>query len=497
LLGAREATEQVSESIDRDLERLQELARLGRETEWVEFKCNNANPEEIGEYVSALANAAALCGQPFAYLVWGVADDSHEIVGTNFDPHREKRGNECLENWLLRLLSPRLSIRFVTLEFKGKFVSLLEIPRAVHQPVQFQGVEYIRVSSYKKKLKDHPEKERLLWRSFETMPFERQVVAESLVASEVLDLMDYPSYFRLLQLPLPAERDGILARLTCDHMIAPASGGRWDVLNLGAILFASDLSRFRRLARKAVRVVEYDGEDRIRTKREYPGHKGYAAGFEGLIGFLKTILPENEVVGQALRKTVPMYPELAIRELAANVLIHQDFSMTGTGPIIEVFAKRLEMTNPGEPLVDTRRFLDTPPQSRNEALAAFLRRAGICEERGSGVDKVVFETEFYQLPAPLFEATEGHTRATLFAHKPFGEMDKADRIRACYLHSCLQHVKRQQMTNTSLRERFGIDESNRAQVSRVLRDTLAAGLIVLSNPDSESRRHARYTPFWA
>ena len=216
-----------------------------------------------------------------------------------------------------------------------------------------------------------------------------------------------------------------------------------------------------------------------------------------MIGFLKGILPENEVIGQALRKTVPIYPELAIRELVANVIIHQDFSITGTGPMIEVFDGRLEITNPGIPLMDTDRFLDTPPRSRNEALASFLRRIGICEERGSGVDKVVFQTEYYQLPAPLFEVTEQHTRAMLFAHKSFSEMNKEDRIRACYLHACLQFVQQQQMTNSTLRKRLGIDEKNRAQVSRVINETMEAGRIRSSNPESDSRRHASYVPYWA
>jgi len=476
---------------------LQELRQLPKETEWVEFKCNNANPEEIGEYISALANSAALEGKANAYLVWGIADGTHDVVGTTFRPTQAKKGNEELENWLIRLLSPRIHFRFVEFQADGKLVSMVEIPRAAHQPVQFQGVEYIRVGSYRKKLKDFPEKERELWRIFDVTPFEQQVAAERVTASDVLALLDYPTYFKLLTVPLPETRDGILARLADDHMIEACPGGQWNILNLGAILLASDLSKFRHLARKAVRVIEYDGDGRVRTRREHQGHRGYAAGFEGLIEFLKGMLPENEVIGEALRKTVPMYPELAIRELVANVIIHQDFTVSGTGPLVEVFDGRLEITNPGEPLVDTRRFLDTPPQSRNEALASFLRRVGICEERGSGVDKVVFQTELYQLPAPLFEAVGGHTRAVLFAHKSFAEMDKADRTRACYLHACLQFVERKRMTNSTLRERFGIEEKNRAQVSRVISDAIEAGVVRLYDPESESRRHASYVPYWA
>lgn len=207
-------------------------------------------------------------------------------------------------------------------------------------------------------------------------------------------------------------------------------------------------------------------------------------------------MPSNEEIGKAFRKEVPMYPELAIRELVANAIIHQDFSATGTGPMIEVFDARMEITNPGVPLVATDRFLDSPPQSRNEALASFMRRINICEERGSGVDKVVFQTEVYQLPAPIFEVTDSHTRSVLFGHKSFADMDKEDRIRACYLHCCLRYVNREPTNNSSLRERFGIEQKNQAQVSRVLKDTVAAGLIRAYDPDAGTKA-MRYIPAWA
>ena len=191
-----------------------------------------------------------------------------------------------------------------------------------------------------------------------------------------------------------------------------------------------------------------------------------------------------------------MYPEPAIRELVANALIHQDFSITGAGPMIEIFTDRMEITNPGLPLVKTERFLDTPPRSRNETLASLMRRAGICEERGSGVDKVVFQTEFYQLPAPIFETPENNTRAVLFAHKKLSAMDRADRVRACYLHACLRFVERDPMTNSSLRVRFGIQEHNSAIASRIIRDTIEENLIKPYNPE-QGKKFAKYVPFWA
>jgi ATP-dependent DNA helicase RecG len=279
-------------------------------------------------------------------------------------------------------------------------------------------------------------------------------------------------------------------------LIRPTDSGRWNITNLGAILLAKKLADFRSLRRKAVRVIVYKGNSRIETLREQEGTKGYASGFEGLIDYINTLLPSNEVIGMALRTTVPMYPDLAIRELVANALIHQDFFITGAGPMIEIFADRMEISNPGEPLVDTKRFLDTPPRSRNEALASFMRRIGVCEERGSGVDKVVSQTEFYQLPAPDFEATGENTRAVLFAHRLLTKMDKTDRIRSCYLHACLRYVTRNHMTNTSLRERFGIEPHNSSTASRIIKETLEAKLIQPYD-ESASKKFMKYVPFWA
>jgi len=138
------------------------------------------------------------------------------------------------------------------------------------------------------------------------------------------------------------------------------------------------LHLINRIARKVIRVIVYRGSNRVETIREQTVGKGYGPGFEGVISFINTLLPENEYIDQALRKNVRMYPEIAIRELVTNALIHQDFTIRVTGPIVEIFSDRIEITNPGIPLIDTERFIDEPPQSRNEALASFMRRINIC-----------------------------------------------------------------------------------------------------------------------
>ena len=202
------------------------------------------------------------------------------------------------------------------------------------------------------------------------------------------------------------------------------------------------------------------------------------------------------MIQQALRKKVPRFPELAVRELVANALIHQDFLVTGAGPMVEIFDDRIEITNPGAPLVDTQRFLDSSPHSRNESLAWMMRRIGICEERGSGWDKVVFQSELYQLPAPLVEATDDYTRVVLFAPRPLSSMDKAERIRAAYLHACLRYVNRAYLTNASVRERFGIEVQNSAKASRLISEAVQDGAISPDDP-AAAPKQMRYVPWWA
>lgn len=475
---------------------VRELLKLPKETEWVEFKHDNDNPEEIGEYISALANSAALDEKAFAYVVWGIENATRRVLGTRFDPMTAKRGNEELESWLLHKLEPRIDFRFFEVVLPEGRVVVLEIGRAFRHPVKFDREKYVRVGSYKKRLKDFPEKERALWRLLDKEPFERGIAAERVPEGDVSRLLDVSAYFRLVDAQVPSAQASALEALAAERLIQRGESGGWDVTNLGAILFAAKLSEFGRLKRKAMRVVSYPGDDRTRAEREQEGGKGYATGFEGLIAFVNGLVPTNEVIKQALRKAVPMYPEVAVRELVANAIIHQDFSVTGAGPMVEIFRNRMEVTNPGEPLVPTDRFVDSPPQSRNEALASLMRRFGVCEERGSGIDKVVFETEFHQLPAPLFEVPDGSTRVTLFAHRPLSGMDKIEKRRACYLHACLRWVQGKQLTNASLRERFGIEKRNSAVASRLIADAVEAGRIVPMDPNA-APKEMRYVPWWA
>lgn len=476
---------------------LKDLVSLLHETEWVEFKSNNADPEDIGQYISAISNSSALLGKQTGYIVWGVEDGTHNIVGTNFRPRSSKIGAQELENWLITQLSPRIDFKIHEFQYEGINIVIFAIPRATYIPVKFKSIEYIRVGSYKHKLGEYPEKERQLWSIFSSEPFEKGLALENVREEDIFEDIDYSKYCEILGLKLPTELGKILQRLEVEKLINKKHGGFYDITNLGIILFAKNLVSFERLSRKAVRVITYSGKNRISTIREIQGKRGYATGFINLIDYINSQLPQNEVISEALRKETRMYPEIAIRELVANALIHQNFDISGTGPVIEIFSDRVEITSPGLPLIEPIRFIDQPPRSRNEALAAFMRRINICEERGSGIDKVVNAAEEFQLPAPVFKVSENHTQVILFAYTKLSDMDKEDKIRACYQHACLKYVSNEQMTNSSLRKRFSISTGNASIASRIISDTTEAGLIKSYDPSSDSKKHKRYVPYWA
>ncbi len=475
------------------IELIDELVKQPNESEWVEFKHNYHSVEEIGQRISALANGACIHNQDFGYLVFGVEDKSHNILGTSFKPKTHKKGNEEIEHWLIQRLDPRID--FLIHEFKydeNRSLAVFVIPAAQRRPVDFMRNAYIRIGSITRKLAEFPEKEAKIWRK-KSKPFEEEIAKDDLLISDVVRLLSTETYFDLLKLPYPSNQEGVIEKFIEEGLVVKNKG--YAITQLGAILFAKSLKDFESVYRKSIRVILYKGKNKVETEREQIGAKGYALGFEGLVDWVNSHLPANEEIGKALRTETRMYPEIAIRELVANSLIHQDFTVKGF-PMIEVFSDRIEISNPGTPLITPDRFIDAYV-SRNEKLADLMRRIGFCEEKGSGLDKVIHFNELYQLPPVSVEVNENRTKVSMYSYKTLNDLDKKEKIRACYQHACLKHVSNEKMTNQSLRERFKIEDQNAAIASRILKDTLEENMIKEDDPTSKSRKYKSYIPFWA
>jgi ATP-dependent DNA helicase RecG len=376
---------------------VRQLISLPKETEWLELKHNNDNPYETGEYISALSNTAALLGKHSAYILWGIDDSTHETLGTTFRPRETNVKGQELESWLIFHLDPQIDLRIHEGKIEGKYVVLFEFAPAPHRPIRFNGTEYIRIGSYKKKLHDCPEKERELWRVLGQTTFEKGLAMKSVPVEHVLTFIDCPAYFQLMKLPYPENRSAVLQRMISERLIIQSDDGGYDITNLGAILFAKNLEDFERLARKTLRIIFYHGDSRIDTIKEYEMKKGYALGFEDVVSYINDQLP----------------------------------------------------------------------------------------------------LEFFQLPAPDFRKTTQSTLAVLYGPREFKNMDSKERIRAAYQHACLQHVIGEKMTNESLRNRLGINQSSYPLASRIIRDAIMAELVKPQGDEVGIGKSATYLPFWA
>jgi ATP-dependent DNA helicase RecG len=457
------------------------------ESEHLEFK----EAKQQFDTTKLLRYCVALANEGGGHLVLGVTDKSpRRVVGS-----QAFVAASDLNDIKARIVDKlRFRVETVELNHADGRVLVFEVPaRPMGQPLDFEGTYLMRAGDDLVAMT--PDQLRRIFADGQPDWFS-QAAKQGASADEVIALLDTQAYFDLSKLPYPTTRDAVLARLSSEGLIVQTAQG-WTITNLSAILLAKRLDLFSpALARKAPRVVIYEGNDKTQTREDKPGNRGYAVGFESLVEFVHSAAPQNHSIEQVVREEVKMFPKQALRELIANALVHQDFLASGASVMIEMYSNRIEISNPGIPPIRVERFIDEY-RSRNERLADLMRRLGLCEEKGSGVDKVVKATEIFQLPAPDFRVGEVRTTAVLFAYQDFAVMSKADRIRACYQHCCLMYVSNQRMSNQSLRERFGLTESKAATLSLVIGAAKEAGLVKSDESETTSTRYARYLPFWA
>lgn len=328
------------------------------------------------------------------------------------------------------------------------------------------------------------------------MKFDEEYARRDLDLEEALRLLDYTAYFDLRQLPQPFDACGIASPLLDDGILARQDNGLYAVTSPGAVLLAKRLPDFPQLSRRALRIVQYRGSERLHMLRERTLEKGYAAGFEECMMYIGALLPEEQGIEGAFRRQRTAYPVQAVREIVLNALVHQDFSLSGTGPVVEIFEDRVEVTNPGTFLSDKRRILDSQPCCRNAKLASLMHRLGLCGQSGTGWLRAASACEAEHVPAPRIDLYEKHTRVTLYQKMPFGSMLPDDKLWACYLHACIRQIQGGQMTNASLRERFGLKGTASGCISRLIQDAVQKNCIRLLDADA-APRYRKYIPFGA
>lgn len=437
--------------------------------------------EKLNRYCVGMANEGG------GHLLLGIADRApRAVVGTGAFPDLVE-----LAEKLFHSLGFRVDVEEVA-HPDGRVVVVHVPPRPRGSAYHLGGTYWMRAGSQLTAM--DPSQLRRIFAEGEPDWLEEHA-SVGLQADDIVKLLDTQSFFDLLGLTYPTGRAGVLDRLISERLV-DAVGSTFAVRRLGAVLLAKNLGDFPELARKSPRVVVYSGVSKLETRLDQSFVRGYAVGFQEQVRFVMAQLPQNEVIEGALRRGVKLLPEVVIRELLANALIHQDFMIRGATVMTEVYGNRIEFSNPGAPVVPVERFIDGY-QSRNERLADFMRRIGICEEKSSGIDRVVSAAETLQLPAPNFQVDHLRTYAIIHGPKDFEAMTRDERTRACYQHCALRWVMRGHMTNQSLRERFHLPETKSATASQIIAATQEAGLVRVDEKVGASRKYARYVPYWA
>lgn len=463
---------------------LQALLDLRSEGEHVEFKeaKTNFHFDKLVDYCVALANEGGGC------IVLGVTDKPpRRVVGTTaFDiPERTVGG-----------LHERLAVkvRWHEIAHADGRVLVFEVPpRPAGHPLHHDGRYWMRAGD--ELVPMSPDQLKRIVNETQQR-FEEQSAREACSEEDVAALLDVQGWFDLRKRPMPSTRTEVIEALVSKNFVRRV-GGSLAITNMGALLLAKRFSDFDLLARKAVRVIVYEGVDKRQVKdgKDITGQKGYAVGFEALVDYIHAQLPASEEIAAALRETTFAYPKKAIREIVGNAIVHQDLTEQGTGVTVEVYADRVEVTNPGLPILDVDRFIDEN-QSRNERFADALRLLGVCDERGHGMDDVVSHIETYQLPPYRCRLGSRHTTVILSRYKGLRELTPDDKVQAVYQHCCLRFVTNQITNNESIRARFKIEKQNSAAASRLLGEAVTARRIRAVDPNAGTKL-MRYVPYWA
>lgn len=449
--------------------------------------------DRLSEHLCAFANHPG-----GGFLAFGIENKTAKIVGITKEQSDHiiaQLGNLCRES-----VEPVVKMDHAIVEYLSVPILLIWLQESATKPVHLRKktIEdtFIRSGGTTRRA-DRSEVGGLMLNS--KPPVYEELHATNMKSRvEVLSQLEFGTIFKLLKKPVPSSEEEVLRWMVEEKMVKQQEENGFFITNFGALAAAQNLGDFDQLSRKAIRLIKYEGKTKTGLSEEFSGSKGYAIGFEGLIGFIKGLLPGSEIIKSALRQETRVYPEIALRELIANALIHQDFKVRGSGPMIEIFEDRVEITNPGKllPSKQIDRLIRTTPESRNEVLAQAFRRYNICEERGSGFEKTVKAIELYGLPPLKFQETESSFKAILYAPRGFAEMSPEERLEAVYQHSVIRYYSGEGVTNASLRERFKMSEKQRPQISKLIREAVDAGKIK-SKDESTSDKYSSYLPYWA
>ncbi len=472
---------------------------------WIEFKTNFVDDEQMftlfGQNISGIANSCSYHKRDFGYIICGVEDSTLHENGMASDPFNLKKWNQDLE---ILLRSSLTGVDFEMIPFKKeeKDFLIIEIGKSLWQISTFCKVPYFRVGkNIKPLLSCSSEIQLKMQYSIRQSDFWNRSIFSWLTVSQVLEKLHHDVYYIRQNKPIPTNIENVIQDFIDEGFLKKDQNG-CDITFLWVLLFSRNLYEIDEMIDKRVRTITFITSSKIDGyKQDIYWKKGYAVAFEDILNHIASQVPEDQIVEEKSRKHQHKFSVTSMRELLANMLIHQDF-LDSSNPTIEIYPDRVEFINLGTCLVDVERIMDAVPKTRNPKLVDIMRRLRFCEKQWSGIDRAVREIEQMALPAPNFQNKPNGFIATLYAKKPFESYTERDKIEACYLHVCLEYIWQKEndyrlATNQTIRERFGLDLSKQSTVSNLIKECMKRKLIKKFDPDSNSKKYQRYVPIWA
>lgn len=404
--------------------KLAELLALPVEMEWVEFKRDNTNPQDIGEYLSALSNSATLHGKLYGYIGWGIADGILTVVGTRFKPHQTKgAGNENLEPWLARLLSPRVDFRIYECLYQDQPVVLFEVQAANHSPVAFSGREWIRVGSHKKPLRDYPEKERELWKlmSAPTEDWSAQICPGATLADLDARAIEFGRLEYRKKHPALAYDVGDWDNLSFLNKAKVCINGQ---ITRTAILLLGK-SESEHYLSPAIARITWLLKDEHGVEKDYQ-HFGppLILAVDQVFAKVRNLTYRYLPDASLFPTEVTQYDPWVIRETLHNCIAHQDWPQGGRISVVE-FPDRLLFTNVGKFLpgsVEEVVIRDAPPEVYpNRFLAEAMVNLNMIDTIGSGIRRMFKLQQQRNFPMPDYDLSEANRVKVVIAGKVLDE----------------------------------------------------------------------------
>lgn len=464
------------------------LYPVPQELNTIDWKCALSDKSErLAQHICAFSNTTN-----GGFLAFGV---NNEVTFASLSKEDIEEITNKLGNIAKNNLAWSVQLEHTVAEYQGHAILFIRIPEQTNKPIYLRGnviyEAYIRSAGHTVKMSKEQVHELIA--QSHGLSFEDRVAKSCGSMEEVENLLDCPKIFELLGRSIPSDKRQMMTLME-EYGLITERNDLYDILNLGAILFAKQLKDFPTLKGKEILVRRYQGTNNRILSLEYTCQTGYAIGFKDLVDFVRKNTSTESIEIQ--REAIPSYPIVAIRELTANMMVHQDTAIKGMPLTIEIFTNRLTFTNPGASLNDVNRLIDLPPHSRNESMAQMMLLMDMCERRGSGIDRATDAISQMKLPAYKAQSGDDYTRITLFPKKKVSEMTREERIAVCYQHACLLYEDGIAINNQIVRERFNLNKNQAVMASRILADTQESGLIKMKDPETESKRYSSYIPYY-